>query len=116
MLSVRLLATRRAYWRQRPPRGPYRFPRPGAGGRLLSRNALWHVLRRAARRAQLRKRVPPHVLRHSFATQLLEAGTDIRVIQVLLGHRSLRTTARSALVSRTHVGTVQSPLDTLRSA
>jgi integrase/recombinase XerD len=113
MLSARLLTTLRAYWRQRPPRGPYLFPRPGAGGQLLSRKALWHVLRRAARQAQLRKRVTPHVLRHSFATHLLEAGTDIRVIQVLLGHRSLRTTARYALVSRAHVGTVRSPLDTL---
>jgi integrase/recombinase XerD len=115
MLSARLLATLRAYWRQRPPRGSYRFPRPGSA-QPLSRKALWHVLRRAARRAQLRKRVTPHVLRHSFATHLLEAGTDIRVIQVLLGHRSLRTTARSALVSRAHVGTVQSPLDTVPTA
>jgi site-specific recombinase XerD len=111
MLSPRLLATLRAYWRQRPPRGPYLFssPRPG---QPLSRKAVWHVLRRAAARARLRKRVTPHVLRHSFATHLLEAGTDMRVLQVLLGHRSLRTTARYALVSRAHVGTVQRPLDT----
>jgi site-specific recombinase XerD len=114
MLSTRLLATLRAYWRQRPPRGDYLFPSPRPG-QPLSRKAVWHVLRRAARRARLRKRVTPHVLRHSFATHLLEAGTDIRVIQVLLGHRSLRTTARYALVSRAHVGTVQSPLDTLPS-
>jgi site-specific recombinase XerD len=112
MLSARLLATLRAYWRQRPPRGDYLFPSPRPG-QPLSRKAIWHMLRRAAGRARLRKRVTPHVLRHSFATHLLEAGTDIRVIQVLLGHRSLRTTARYALVSRAHVGTVRSPLDTL---
>jgi site-specific recombinase XerD len=112
MLSTRLLATLRAYWRQRPPHGDYLFPSPRPG-QPLSRKAIWHVLRRAAVRARLRKRVTPHLLRHSFATHLLEAGTDIRVIQVLLGHRSLRTTARYALVSRAHVGTVQSPLDAL---
>jgi site-specific recombinase XerD len=112
MLSERLLTTLRAYWRQRPPRGDYLFPSPRPG-QPLSRKAVWYLLRRAARRARLRKRVTPHVLRHSFATHLLEAGTDIRVIQVLLGHRSLRTTARYALVSRAHIGTVRSPLDTL---
>ena len=115
MLSPRLLATLRAYWRLRPPRGPYLFPSPRPG-KALSRMAVFHVVRRAARRAGLRKRVNPHMLRHCFATHLLEAGTDIRVIQVLLGHRSLRTTARYVLVSRAHVGTVQSPLDALSSA
>jgi site-specific recombinase XerD len=112
MLSPRLLTTLRAYWRQRPPRGPYLFPSPRPG-HPLSRKAVWHVLRRAARRARLRKPVTPHGLRHCFATHLLEAGTDIRVIQVMLGHRSLRTTARYVLVSRHHVGTVESPLDAL---
>jgi hypothetical protein len=57
--------------------------------------------------------VTPHTLRHCFATHLLEAGTDIRVIQLLLGHRSLRTTLRDTQVSRKHVGAVQSPLDAL---
>ena len=112
MLSTRLLATRRAYWHVRPPRGPYLFPSPRPG-KPLSRMAVWHVVHRAARRARLRKRGSPHTLRHCVATHLLEAGTDIRVIQVLLGHRSLRTTARYVLVSREHVGTVQSPLDAL---
>ncbi len=115
MLSPRLLATLREYWRLRPPRGPYLFPSPRPG-KPLSRMAVFHVVRRAGRRAGLRRRVNPHMLRHCFATHLLEAGTDIRVIQVLLGHRSLRTTARYVLVSRAHVGTVQSPLDALPSA
>ena len=115
MLSPRLLATLREYWRLRPPRGPYLFPSPRPG-KPLSRMAVFHVVRRAGRRAGLRRRVNPHMLRHCFATHLLEAGTDIRVIQVLLGHRSLRTTARYVLVSRTHVGTVKSPLDALPSA
>src|SRR5438874_1558311 len=99
MLSPRLLATLREYWRLRPPRGPYLFPSPRPG-KPLSRMAVFHVVRRAGRRAGLRRRVNPHMLRHCFATHLLEAGTDIRVIQVLLGHRSLRTTARYVLVSR----------------
>jgi site-specific recombinase XerD len=114
MLSPRLLATLREYWRLRPPRGPYLFPSPRPD-KPLSRMAVFRVVRRAARRAGLRKRVSPHVLRHCFATHLLEAGADIRVIQVLLGHRSLRTTARYVLVSREHVGTVTSPLDALPS-
>jgi integrase/recombinase XerD len=112
MLSPRLLATWRAYWRLRPPRGPYLFPSPRPG-KPLSRMAVFRVVRRAAHRAGLRKRGNPHMLRHCFATHLLEAGTDIRVIQVLLGHRSLRTTARSVMVSKEHVGTVASPLDAL---
>jgi integrase/recombinase XerD len=114
MLSPRLLMTLRAYWRRRPPRGPYLFPSPRPD-QPLSRMAVFRVVRRAARRAGLRKRVNPHMLRHCFATHLLEAGMDIRVIQVLLGHRSLRTTARYVLVSRAHVGTVARPLDALPS-
>jgi site-specific recombinase XerD len=114
MLSPRLLTTLRQYWRLRPPRGPYLFPSPRPD-KPLSRMAVFRVVRQAARRAGLRKRVNPHMLRHCFATHLLEAGTDIRVIQVLLGHRSLRTTARYVMVSRQHVGTVVSPLDALPS-
>jgi len=112
MLSPRLLAALREYWRLRPPSGPYLFPSPRPD-KALSRMAIFRVVRQAARRAGLRKRVNPHMLRHCFATHLHEAGTDIRVIQVLLGHRSIRTTARYVMVSREHVGTVASPLDAL---
>jgi integrase/recombinase XerD len=115
MLSPRLLATLREYWRQRPPRGPYLFPSPRPD-KALSRMAVFRVVRVAAHGAGLQKRVNPHMLRHCFATHLLEAGTDIRVIQVLLGHRSIRTTARYLLVSRAHVATVTSPLDALSLA
>jgi site-specific recombinase XerD len=107
-----LLATFRAYWRQRPRRGPYLFPSPRPD-KPLSRMAVFRLVRRAACRAGLQKRVSPHVLRHTFATHLLEAGTDIRVIQVLLGHRSIRTTARYLMVSEQHIGSVASPLDAL---
>jgi site-specific recombinase XerD len=112
MLSPRLLATFRAYWRRRPRQGPYLFPSPRPD-KPLSRMAVFRSVRTAAQRAGLQKRVSPHVLRHTFATHLLEAGTDIRTIQVLLGHRSIRTTARYLLVSEKHIGTVASPLDAL---
>jgi len=104
-------ACRWASWREAPPQGPYLFPDPRRPGQSLSRKAVWRMLRRATARAGLRKRVSPHTLRHCFATHLLEAGTDIRVIQVLLGHRSLRSTERHTHVSQAHVGTVRSPLD-----
>ena len=91
-------------------------PRRVLAHRLLvpiSLNVPYQACRIAAERAGIDKRVHPHLLRHSFATHLLEAGTDLRTIQVLLGHRDLEQTAIYLHVSARHVGSVDSPLDSL---
>jgi site-specific recombinase XerD len=109
MLSSRLLVVLREYWkRARPPR-PYLFPgqRPD---RPLHPGSVRKVLRKAVEDAGIKRRVTPHQLRHSFATHLLDAGTDIRTIQVLLGHRSITTTQIYAQVSPQRT---KSPLDLL---
>src|SRR5207245_9302981 len=82
----------------------------------LTRAAILSSCRNIARRAGLSKRVTLHSLRHSFATHLLEAGTDLRTIQLLLGHRSLRTTALYTYVSMAKVTGTVSPLDCLELA
>lgn len=111
-LSPRLLKCLREYWRVTKPKGQFVFPgrRPGkhADPSVISR-----ALKSAAKEIGIHKRVTPHSLRHAFATHLLEDGTDIRVIQVLLGHSSIRTTARYTRVSKKHVAAVGSPLDKL---
>jgi site-specific recombinase XerD len=83
---------------------------------VVCHEAVRKALRRAARLCKIEKRVTPHILRHSFATHLLELGTDIRVIQALLGHRSIRTTVHYTRVSQAHVGRTESPVDTLGTA
>ena len=111
MLSPKLLLELRAYWKvARPPE--CLFPERN-GKQPLARQRVYDVCRRTARRAGLKKNVTPHTLRHSFATHLLEAGTDIRTIQALLGHRSLRTTALYTYVSLQKVVATSSPLDLL---
>lgn len=88
MLSPCLLSAMRAYWKVARPSGPYLF-RGRKPGRLLTRAAVHKAIVAAARRAGIGKRVGPHTLRHTFATHLLEAGTDLRTLQVLLGHASI---------------------------
>ena len=111
LLSPVLLQMLRHYWVAARPEH-YLFP-----GRALDRPMSVSVVQRACKvaqvRAELDKTVTPHTLRHSFATHLLESGTDIRVIQALLGHASPRTTALYTQVSTKLIGQTKSPLDAL---
>ena len=111
MLSTRLLGLLRAYYAHARPTGEWLFP--GYKGQPLSPDAVRKGLGRAAKTLKLKKRITTHTLRHSFATHLLESGTDIRVIQVLLGHASIRTTARYTQVSTATLAKTTSPLDLL---
>lgn len=120
MLSPRLLEVLRCWWRSRHPagQGPKASPEdwlfPGFGrGRHMNAQSLQTACREAARAAGLSKRVTVHTLRHSFATHMLENGTDIRLIQALLGHSQIDTTARYAAVSPAAVAKVRSPLERL---
>ena len=111
MLSPKLLAVLRDWWKVERPRH-WLFPgeRPEAP---ITRRAVQLACRIARRRARLAKPVSPHSLRHAFSVHLLEAGTDVRTIQLLLGHRSLQTTARYLRVANTKVCSTASPLDLL---
>jgi len=109
-LSPRLLDILRAYWKHERPSAPYLFPTQK--GRALDLDFARRVLHKAAAAAGLKK-VTPHILRHSFATHLLDAGTELRVIQVLLGHDNIQTTTRYARVSATMISKANSPLERL---
>ncbi|HZO68555.1 MAG TPA: site-specific integrase [Kribbellaceae bacterium] len=111
MLSPALLETLRAYWPTVHAR-EWLFPgdRPG---QPISRDAVGDACRKAQRLSRLTKPVTPHSLRHAFAVHLLEAGTDLRTIQLLLGHRSLATTAQYLRIATSTVCATASPLDLL---
>jgi integrase/recombinase XerD len=114
-LSPALLETLREYWRWRRPK-LYLFPTRNLRGKLdqpISDKTVWIACSDAAQCAGIRKRVTPHTLRHSWATHLLEAGTDLRTIQVLLGHGDLETTAQYLHLSQRHLQAVTNPLDSL---
>ena len=116
MLGTQLLAALRAYWRCRRPPGPELFPGRAGVGTTMTRAAVSKYLKPRLAAAGLAGRdVTPHTLRHSFATALLEQGTDLRTVQVLLGHGSIATTARYLHVTSARIKSVKSPLDTLRA-
>jgi site-specific recombinase XerD len=111
MLSPQLLTILRTYWRLARPR-EWLFPGRDET-KPIDVQVLHAACRSATRAAGLSKRVSVHTLRHSFATHLLESGVDIRIIHVLLGHKSLSTTARYTQVATTTIARTQSPLERL---
>jgi site-specific recombinase XerD len=116
-LGPTLLETLRAHWRWLKPQ-VYLFP-----SRLhrdheqpITDKIVWRACTEAAKRAGLRKRVTPHLVRHSWATHLLEAGTDLRTIQLLLGHEDLEVTARYLHLSEQRLHQVANPIEELKLA
>ena len=112
ILSPGLLKLLREYYRQVRPKGDWLFPgqKPGAH---ISTGAIHRIFKKAVRDAGIQKNVSFHALRHSFATHLLENGTDMRFVQQLLGHTSIVTTVRYTHVSNAYLGTIESPWDAL---
>jgi site-specific recombinase XerD len=111
MLSPQLLEILRAYWKATRPK-EWLFP-GDIPGRPITRYAVEEACKKARRVSGIKKPITPHSLRHGFATHLLEAGTDVRKIQLLMGHRSLATTARYLKVATTTVCATTSPFDLL---
>lgn len=112
-LSSALLERLRIYWRREKPK-EWLFPSGQLSDRPLDDRTIRLICRQAANRAEVKKKVSPHVFRHSCATHMLEAGADLRTIQVLLGHADIQTTARYLRVSTAHLQTVPSPFDALK--
>ncbi len=117
MLSPKLLEALRQYWHglKRKPR-TWLFPNRRRGGTdaPIDSKVVWYACQQAAQRAGLRKAIHPHTLRHCFATHLLEAGADLRTIQILLGHHDLKETTIYLHVSQRHLHATPSPLDGLK--
>ena len=111
MLSPKLLETLRSYWRAMRPRGV--LFEGDAPGQPINRSSVELACQKARRLSGIRKPITPHSLRHGFAVHLLESGTDVRTIQLLLGHRSLATTARYLRIATSKVCSTSSPLDLL---
>jgi len=115
ILSPGLLKFLREYYRKARPKGEWLFPGQKPQNHITI-NAIHVPFKRAVKKAGIQKNVSFHSLRHSFATHLLENGTDIRFVQQLLGHTSIRTTVRYTHVSNAYLGTIESPWDGLPRA
>jgi site-specific recombinase XerD len=124
MLSPEMLDLLRQWWKVRPSRHEagtpvqerWLFPSRKTAGRPITTRQLSRLFHEATEAAGIKKSVSLHALRHSFATHLLEGGTDIRVIQALLGHDKLDTTARYTRVATGMIANIESPLDLLAKA
>lgn len=112
-MTPKLLVALRQYWRWKHPK-IYLFPSTqGHRGeeRPISDKTVWYACKEAAARAGIKKRIGPHTLRHSFATHLMEAGTDLRTIQLLMGHAHLEHTTVYLHLSQRHLHAAPNPLD-----
>jgi site-specific recombinase XerD len=110
ILSAAVLTDLRTYYKEWKPK-KYLFESPNGG--QYSANSVIKIIKVAANKARIRKNITPHMLRHSFATHLLENGTDLRYIQVLLGHNSTRTTEVYTQVAINNIKAIKSPIELL---
>ena len=115
MLSLLNLTLLREYYKQKQPQGDWLFPGPKPE-KHLGYAAARVVFVNAKKKAGIHKKATVHTLRHSFATHLLENGTDIRYVQTLLGHASIKTTVRYLHVSNKYIEKIESPWDALHRA
>jgi integrase/recombinase XerD len=117
MLSPKLLEALREHWRElhhKPSAWLFPGNRWHTSDTPITTKVVWNACKEAAQRAGLQKDVHPHTLRHCFATHLLEAGADLRTIQILLGHRDLKETTIYLHLSQRHLRATASPLDSLQ--
>jgi len=115
-LSPKVLETLREYWRWMKPK-TYMFPGTINGSRAdkpITPKVLWEACREAAQRAGITKAVRPHLLRHSFATHLVEGGADLPTVQALLGHTDLKPTSIYLHLSERHIKAAGTPLDNMQ--
>jgi site-specific recombinase XerD len=115
LLTPKLLETLREYWRWMKPK-TYLFPGMVNNWRAdvpITEKIVWAAVDEAAKQAGIKKHISPHTLRHSFATHMLEAGADLRTIQVLLGHSKLEHSTVYLHLSRRHLQAIPSPLEAI---